>query len=160
MDPVAAADGRRVFVLQRAPLERGEQRVDVFDEDVGGARKLHRETGVEHIRRSHSLMHETRILADELREMGEKSDDVVLDLALDRVDARDVESRLPALFPDRARRRFRNHAQLRHGVGGMRLDLEPDAEPGFRRPDRRHCLAGVARNHPGKSRSVAGVSNA
>jgi hypothetical protein len=29
----------------------------------------------------------------------------------------------------------------------MRLDLEPDAKARFRRPDRRHFRAGVARDH-------------
>jgi hypothetical protein len=29
----------------------------------------------------------------------------------------------------------------------MGLDLEPDAKPRFRRPDRRHLRAGVAGNH-------------
>ena len=34
-----------------------------------------------------------------------------------------------------------------HRVGGMRLDLEPDAVFRFRRPDRRHGLSGVTGNH-------------
>ena len=42
MDAVAAADGRRQLVLEGAALERGEQRVDVGDEDVGGARRAAR----------------------------------------------------------------------------------------------------------------------
>jgi hypothetical protein len=29
----------------------------------------------------------------------------------------------------------------------MRLDLEPDAEFVFRRPDRSHCRAGIAGDH-------------
>ena len=36
-------------------------------------------------------MHEARIRADEFGEVGEEGDDVVLDLALDLVDPRDVE---------------------------------------------------------------------
>ena len=36
-------------------------------------------------------MHETRIRADEFGEVGEEGDDVVLDLAFDLVDPRDVE---------------------------------------------------------------------
>ena len=38
-------------------------------------------------------VHEARLRADDLGEVGEEGDDVVLDLALDRVDARDVERR-------------------------------------------------------------------
>ena len=32
-------------------------------------------------------------------------------------------------------------------VGGMRLDLEPDAEAGLRLPDRGHFRAGIAGDH-------------
>ena len=91
MDAVRAADGRRHLVLEGAALERGQQRVDVGDQDVGGAHELHGEAGVEHVGRGHALMHEARLRPDDLGEMGQEGDDVVLDLALDRVDARDVE---------------------------------------------------------------------
>ena len=101
MDAVGAADGRRHLVLEGAALERGEQRVDVGDQDVGGAHELHVEAGVEHVRRGHALVHEARLRPDDLGEMGEEGDDVVLDLALDRVDARDVERGVAALRPDR-----------------------------------------------------------
>ena len=60
MDAVRAADGRRHLVLEGAPLQRREQRVDVGDEDVAGALKLHREAGVEHVRARHALMDEAR----------------------------------------------------------------------------------------------------
>ena len=42
---------------------------------------------------------------------------------------------------------LRHDADLGHGVERMRLDLEPDAEAGLRRPDRRHFGSGVARDH-------------
>ena len=38
-------------------------------------------------------------------------------------------------------------AKLGHRVGRMGLDLEPDAEFGFRRPECRHLGARVAGNH-------------
>ena len=60
-------------------------------QEVGGARELHVEAGVEHVRGGHALVHEARLGADDLGQMGEEGDDVVLDLALDLVDARDVE---------------------------------------------------------------------
>ena len=47
------------------------------------------------------------------------------------------------------RRRLRDDAELGHGVGRMRLDLEPDAEARLRVPDRRHFGPGVARDHAG-----------
>ena len=36
-------------------------------------------------------MHETRFRPDDFGQMGEEGDDVVLDLALDLLDARDIE---------------------------------------------------------------------
>ena len=80
-------------------LQRGEQRVDVGDQDVGGAHELHGEAGVEHVGRGHALVHEARLGADDLGEMGEEGDDVVLGLALDLVDARDVEGRVACPCP-------------------------------------------------------------
>ncbi len=100
VDAVGAADGRRVFVLLRPPFERGLELLDVGDEKVGGAHQLDVEAGVEHVGRGHALMHEARFRPDDLGEMGEKGDDVVLDLALDLVDARDIELGVSALGPD------------------------------------------------------------
>ena len=40
MDAVAAADGQRVLVLQRALLQRGQQPVEVAQQDVGGLGEL------------------------------------------------------------------------------------------------------------------------
>ncbi len=104
MDAVRAADGRRQLVLEGAALERGEQRVDIGDQEVGGAHELHVEAGVEHVRRGHALVHEARLGADDLGEMRQEGDDVVLGLALDLVDARDVEGGVLALRPDRRAR--------------------------------------------------------
>ena len=147
MDAVRAADGRRQFVLEGAALERGEQRVDVGDENVGGAHQLHVEAGVEHVGGGHAGMHEARFRPDDLGQMRQEGDDVVLDLGLDGVDAGDVEFGGFALVPDFLGGVLRNDAELGHGVGGVRLDLEPDAEFGFRRPDRDHVGAGIAGDH-------------
>ena len=69
---------RRQFVLEGAALQRGEQRVDIGDENVGGAGELHRKAGVEHVGGGHALMHEARVGADEFGEMRQKGDDVVV----------------------------------------------------------------------------------
>src|SRR5262245_21311865 len=103
-------------------------------------------------------MHEARLGADNLGEMSEESDDVVLDLALDFIDARDIEGRVLALGPDRLGCRFRDGAELSHGVGRVRLDFEPDPEARLRFPDRGHLRSGIARDHARlscKSRAVA-----
>ena len=48
-----------------------------------------------------------------------------------------------------------HQAELGHGVGGVRLDLEPDAEAGFRLPDFRRLGAAVARDHQAAARLEA-----
>ena len=147
MDAVRSPDRRRQLVLEGAALERGEQRIDVLDENVGGAHQLHVETRVQHVGRRHARVHEACFRPDDLRDMRQEGDDVVLDLGLDGVDAGDVELGGLSLFPDFLGGFFRDDAEFGHGVGRMRLDLEPDAEFGLRRPDRDHVGAGVARDH-------------
>jgi hypothetical protein len=156
MDAVRAADGRRVFVLKSAALESGEQGVHVRDQDIGGAHKLHVEAGVEHVRGGHAGMHEARFRSDDFRNMGEEGNDVVLDLRLDGVDARDIEGGVLALFPDRLGGFLRDDAEAGHGVGRMRLDLEPNAEARLRRPNRRHLGPGITRDgHAASPRASA-----
>ena len=147
VDAVAAADGRRHLVLERAPLEGAQQRVDVGDEEIGGARELHVEARVEHVGGGHALVHEARLGTDDLGEVREEGDDVVLGLALDLVDAGDVELGVAALVPDILGRVMRNDAQLGHGSGCVRLDLEPNAKTGLGVPDGRHLGTAVARDH-------------
>ena len=59
VDAVAAPDGQRIFVLERAPLQRREQRVEIGEQEVRRLLQLHRKAGVEHIARGHPLMDET-----------------------------------------------------------------------------------------------------
>ena len=81
-----------VFLCSKARrLSAGEQTVEIGEQDIGGARELHVEAGVEHVGGGHALMHEARLGPDDLGQMGQEGDDVVLGLALDRVDAGDVE---------------------------------------------------------------------
>ena len=94
-------------------------------------------------------MDEARVGPDELGQVREEGDDVVLGLALDLVDARDVELGAAALLPDRLGGLFRDDAELGHRVGGMRLDLEPDAKARLGRPDGGHLGAGIARESSG-----------
>ena len=101
VDAVRAADGRRHLVLEGARLQRFKQFLNIADQDVGGARELHIEAGVEHVRRGHALMHEARLGPDDLGEVSQERDHVMLGLALDLVDARDVEGRVARLLPDR-----------------------------------------------------------
>ena len=79
-------------------------------------------------------MHEAGLGPDDFGEMRQEGDDVVLGHGFDLVDAGHVEHGVAALFPDPGGGRLRHHAQVRPGIGGMRLDLEPDAEAGLRAP--------------------------
>ena len=144
MDAVAAADGGRVLVLDRAALEGGQQRVQIGQQQVGGLGQLDGEAGVEHVGRGHALMDEAGVRADMFGEIGQEGDDVVLGLALDLIDPVDIEL---ALLPDGFGGGARDHAQFGLGVAGMGLDLEPDAELVFRFPDTGHFRAAIARNH-------------
>ena len=148
VDAVRAADGRGVSCVLGARFQRGEELVDIGEQKIGGANELHVEAGVEHVRGRHALMHETRFGADDFGKVREEGNDVVFGFALDLIDPRDVEFGVLALGPDLLRRRFRNHAEFGHGIGGIRLDLEPDAKARLRRPDRRHFGPAVAWDHP------------
>ena len=92
-------------------------------------------------------MHEARIGTDEFGEVGEEGDDVVLDLALDLVDPRDVELGVLALGLDGLGGLLRDDAEFGLGIRGMGLDFEPDAKASVWRPDRHHLGSGIAWNH-------------
>ncbi len=146
MDAVAAPDADRVLVLARALFERRHHPVDVGDQDVRRPGELDGKAGIEHVRRGHALVHEARLRPDMLGEVGEEGDHVVMRLALDLVDAGDVE------FSGRPRPHglgglLGDHAELGLGVGGVGLDFEPDAEAGLRLPQGHHVGTGIARDH-------------
>ncbi len=144
MDAMAAADRRRQLVLEGALFQRGEQGVDIGDEEVGRLHELEVETGVKDVGRRHPLMQEAGLRPYFFRDRGEEGDDIVLHLALDFIDAGDLE--IPAI-PDGLRRLLRNEAELGHRLRRQGLDLEPDAESGFRLPDASHFGSAVAGNH-------------
>src|SRR3954464_15963303 len=101
-------------------------------------------------------MHETRLGADDFGQMSREGADVVLGLALDLVDAVDVEGDVARLGPDRLGGFPGNHAEFRLRVRRMRLDLEPEREAGLGLPDGGHFRAGIAGNHRKLRTSWAG----
>jgi hypothetical protein len=141
---VAAAEAQGLLVLPCPGLERRKQAVKVGQQQVGRLGQLHRQAGIQHVRGGHALVHEARLLAHVLGQVGEEGDDVVLGGRLDLVDARDLET---AALPDRLGGRLGDHAEFRLGVAGMGLDLEPDAEAVLRLPDLGHFGPAVTRNH-------------
>ncbi len=144
MDAVAAADGERVFVLESAPLQRRRQRIEIGEQQVGRLLQLHRQAGVEHVARGHTLVQKPGLGTDVLGEVGQQGDGFVVDLALDLADALDLEG---AALAHGARRAFRNDAELGLRLAGVRLDLELNAEVVLGLPDRGHPRAAVARDH-------------
>jgi hypothetical protein len=147
MDAVAATDADGHLVLEGAPLQRGQQRVEIGQQDVGGAGELDVERRVEHVGRGHALMDEARLVRPhDLGQMREEGDHVVLRHRLDLVDAGDVEGRV-LRAPDGLGVRLRDRAERGHRVAGMGLDLEPDAELRLGRPDGDHLGAGIAGDH-------------
>ena len=101
-------------------------------------------------------MHEASLRTDDFGKMRKEGDDVVLDLRLDRIDAGGVELGCLALVPDFLGSVLRDDAEAGHGLGGVRFDLEQDAEFRFRRPDCGHLGAGIACDrHAASPRAVA-----
>ena len=92
-------------------------------------------------------MQEAGLRSDDLGDMGKEGDHIMFDLALDGIDTREVETRIPSLLPDFFRGLLRNYPKLGHGVSRMRLDFEPEAVPRLGVPDRRYFGSGVARDH-------------
>ena len=156
VNAMRAADRRRELVLARASLKRGVKRINVGDEEVGRVHELNIKTGIQHVGGRHALMHKPRRRSDNLGKMGKKRDNVVLNFALDLFDPRGIEFRRFAFCPDCLGGILRDHPELGHGVGGVGLDLEPDAKPRFRRPDRRHLRTRIARDgHAASPRASA-----
>src|SRR5262245_31539697 len=146
MNAVRTSNGRRQLVFEGAPFECSKEFVDISNEDVCRPYELHVEAGIQHIGRGHTCMHKPRFRSDDFGQMGQESDDVMLDLCLDFINAGNVELRGIAFFPDFLCGLFRDSAELRHGVRRVSFDLKPDSEFGFRRPDRSHLRAGIARD--------------
>jgi hypothetical protein len=153
MDAVAAAHGGGVFMLQGAALDGGEQRVDIGEHQVGGAGQLDIQAGVEHVGAGHPLVDEARRFTDMFGEIGQKSDDVVLRLAFDLINAGDFEL---ALFPNGLGGIGGDDAQGDQCVHRVRFDFEPDLETGFGFPDGDHFGAGITGDHFGL-RGMRGV---
>ena len=107
-------------------------------------------------------MNVAAVVADLFRQLGQESDDVMLDPHLDPFDAGDpgLGVGLVAALADRLGRLFRYHTQVGQGVAGVGLDLEPDAKLVGGLPDGGHLGAGITRYH-GASRTKktkAGIS--
>ena len=144
MHAVAAGDHRRQLVLEGSLFEHRQHRIEVGAQQVGGLSQLHREASVEDVARRHTLVYEARLGANMLGEVGQKRDRLVMHLALDVEDARDVKG---AALAHRLCSALRNDAELFLRLAGKGLDVELDAEIVIRLPDLGHLQAAVPRDH-------------
>ena len=49
MDAMAAADGRREFMFKGAGFQRGQQRINISNQQIRGLGHLHGKAGIQHI---------------------------------------------------------------------------------------------------------------
>ncbi len=144
MNAVAAAQTESVLVLLGPCAQRLAQSIEALRYKVARLAELHGQAGIQDVGGRHALMHEPRGRADMFGKVGQKGDHVMACLFFDFVDAFDLEG---AMTPDRFGGLFRDDAKLGLRIGGMRLDLEPDAKAVLRLPDARHLGAAVAGDH-------------
>ena len=141
---VTAPDAGRHFVLHCTVFQCPQQGVNVGEQNIGGAGQLHIEAGVQHVRGGHALMHKTRFRPNMFGKRGQKCDDIMFNLALNFINARDIKGAALAHGLGSFRR---YNAKLHHGIHGMRFDIEPDRKAAFGFPQCCHFGAGITRNH-------------
>jgi hypothetical protein len=152
MDAVAAPDCHGVLELVGAALQGRHHGVHARKQDVGGLGELHREGGVQNIAAGEALVDVAAVGSHGLGEPGQEGDHIVPGFRLDGVNAvevglRDACDLRAAAGADGGCGLGGDCAELRHGLGGEGLDLEPDAVTVPWLPDGGHGRTGVARNH-------------
>src|SRR5262245_47962265 len=149
MDAVRPADHRCAAMLVGPQAHGGAQPVEPLEDQIAGLTHLQRLRGVDDVRRRHAEVQPARRWTDVLLHRRREGDDVVLRLALDFLDARDVEGCLLADVTCR----FRRHDTLtRHRLHGGNLDLQPGFVTPLVAPDATHLRVRVAWDHAADSR--------
>ncbi len=148
MYAVCAADHRRLLVLFSASLDRGRQRIDIFENQIAGIAHLQRERRVEHVRRGHAEVQPARGFADALGDRGRERDHVVLRDLFDFVNARDEVVELGfRLFAEHLRVGGRDNAVGDQRIGRRQLHVQPGLVLVSIAPDGAHFGLGITRNH-------------
>ena len=145
VDAVTAADHRRRLEFPRPPGDDRAQFPQVREQQVGGFGHLHGQRGIEHVARSHALVHPPAGRPDVARHIFQKRDHVVIGAFFDLHDLREVEFPLRADFLGIA---LRHHADLGLRLAGQGLDFEPDFVFALIRPDGGHFGSCVTFDHP------------
>ena len=156
MNAMAAADARREFVFLRAPGDDGQQFFHVGNQNVRALLHLHGITGVAHVAACQAEMKPAAgVVVDLLGHGGGEANDVVVEnffqFALAGDEAGQIGEPLVAAGLDLCEISRGNNLLLHQGLAGEQLDLQPDLELVFIRPNRPHFGARIARNHDGRS---------
>ena len=101
---------------------QGEQ---VFFQNVAGFEHLHRDRGVEQVRRSQALVNPAGCGTHAGGDIFDKGDDIVVRAFFDFADGIDVEG---ALGADRGGVLLGDRAEFGHGLAGEGFNFEPDFE--------------------------------
>ena len=136
MDAVTATDHRDELRFARATFNRFAQVLNVRNQDVRGLNHLHSERSVEYVAAGQAEMQPaTRRRADVFRDVGGKSDDVVIERALQFFAPLDVER---GLGPHLREVLLRHDTGGDEGFGREQFNLQPDLELALLGPDFAH----------------------
>ena len=91
MDTVGAADGRSVLEFDSSSLQDFCQLFQILQKDSGGLFDLYIEAGILHVGGGKAHVDVLGIIAYIFPDIREESDDVVIDLTIDLVDALDIK---------------------------------------------------------------------
>ena len=152
MDAVAAANARREFVFVRATPDDGQQLFDIGNQQVGALLHLHGVTSVAHVAAGQAKVKPAAgVVIDFLRHRGGEGNHVMIQNLFQFTLPQDQPGRvqlpggaagleLDKIFAG-------NDALLDQRLAGEELDLQPEIEFVFVRPNRPHFGARIARNH-------------
>ena len=134
------------FVLQRAALDRGEQRIEIVEQQSAACASCTARRGVEHVGAGHALMHEARFSPTcSATQVRKAITSCLVTASIASIAATSIWGWSPT-SPTAPLPRV-GTTPSSPSFGGVRLDLEPDCETGFGLPDRDHRGAGVAGDH-------------
>ena len=141
VDAVGAADHRRVLEFEGAAAEHLDHALQAAADDGRSLLDQQRLRRIDHIIGGQAIVQPARLGTDLLGHRRGKGDDVMLDLGLDGLDARELEI---ALLADGASCRLRHQSGFGQSLGGGHLNLQPGAELVFIAPDAAHLRARIS----------------
>src|SRR5262245_21194783 len=144
MNAVRAAHHHSMLVLQRLPLQDGNQLFKIVENEVERLGHLHSQSGVHNIRRGESHVKKPMLRSNRFHKRFEKGDHVVLRHLLDSGNALHVDD---GLLPNTGRRATRNPSGSLECLAGGQLDREPDLILTFQFPDGFHRGTGISIDH-------------